>query len=423
MRRPRNIIHALILITLGILGCTTAQAMSGEEVGKIAKQTTPTTIQRLIDAVAQYEQHYQDQSTPLHWAGWNTNIEVTKVLIAAGADVNARKNNDRTPLQWAGWYNDNPEVIKALIAAGADVHARNKKGRTPLHLAARRNRNPEAITVLRNGISAADRQRILAEIEQIRAELKGGGKTTSETVAQTQNTGDDGPGAIKMTLTDACADGRGVQYRIFGYATAQPQGQYIGLAPNNKQVFTLPDGGSATVVRSCQVSPSNKIAKSWCFGGTPNPEDDSYWGVGIKGDQSCKGCCGNCPSQGTAEFSYNAVCSPGAKRSYSSIADTQAQSTRGGWSVAYATGYKSEAEADIRAIELCQANGRGDCTVVHRFRGKGCAAIAKSNKGAGGWAGGYETLVKAEQAAVEQCNAADKTGNACRTTTSDCTDG
>ncbi len=58
MRRPRHIIQGplrtLALVLTLTLGTTTAQAMSEAEAIEIAKQTTPTTLQRLIDAVAQY---------------------------------------------------------------------------------------------------------------------------------------------------------------------------------------------------------------------------------------------------------------------------------------------------------------------------------------------------------------------------------
>ncbi len=58
-----------------------------------------------------------------------TNPEVIKVLIEAGADVNA---DGGAALRNAAGYNTNPEVIKALIEAGADVNAKDGQGRTAL---------------------------------------------------------------------------------------------------------------------------------------------------------------------------------------------------------------------------------------------------------------------------------------------------
>ena len=59
-----------------------------------------------------------------------------KVLIGAGADVNAVGRDGETPLCAAarGEYTD---IAKALIEAGADVNAAGRYGDTPLYAAAR----------------------------------------------------------------------------------------------------------------------------------------------------------------------------------------------------------------------------------------------------------------------------------------------
>ena len=55
-------------------------------------------------------------------------LEIMKVLINAGADVNARNRSYSTALH----YNYGIEKLKLLVQAGADVNARNMYGRTPL---------------------------------------------------------------------------------------------------------------------------------------------------------------------------------------------------------------------------------------------------------------------------------------------------
>lgn len=65
--------------------------------------------------------------------------EVVEVLLAYGADVNAKdKKNENTPLLMAASkdFTESKDVIKVLLAHGADVNARNKYGYTPLHYAA-----------------------------------------------------------------------------------------------------------------------------------------------------------------------------------------------------------------------------------------------------------------------------------------------
>ena len=94
--------------------------------------------------------------TPLHRATlYNENAEVIRVLIDAGAQVDARNGHfdvcdECTSLHLAIFHNPNPEVIQLLLRAGADLNARNEDGKTPLHLAAEHIGNPEVIQVLLN---------------------------------------------------------------------------------------------------------------------------------------------------------------------------------------------------------------------------------------------------------------------------------
>ena len=93
--------------------------------------------------------------TPLIYAAtFNPDPEVVRVLIEAGADVNAQIEDvwspeDGTTALMAAMTRSAPEVIRALVGAGADVNARNRLGWTPLLLAAGSvNSNPETIRTL-----------------------------------------------------------------------------------------------------------------------------------------------------------------------------------------------------------------------------------------------------------------------------------
>lgn len=80
-----------------------------------------------------YEGFFIEGTTPLHWAaGHNPNLDVTKSLLDAGADINARNEEGDTPLSWAVARNPNPDVPLALLDAGADISARNELGESTL---------------------------------------------------------------------------------------------------------------------------------------------------------------------------------------------------------------------------------------------------------------------------------------------------
>lgn len=86
----------------------------------------------------------------------NYGEEVVKVLIQAGANVNAKNHNGETPLLLASVYSSsmnhkNSGVIRELLQAGADPNARDREGRSPMIRAAEKTTNPEVIAELLKG--------------------------------------------------------------------------------------------------------------------------------------------------------------------------------------------------------------------------------------------------------------------------------
>jgi hypothetical protein len=111
---------------------------------------TPESIQAAIDNGADVNARNKDGKTPLMFAaGYAPNPEVINILLAAGAEVNAKEPKyGLTPLMFAVAANTNPEVATTLLNAGADLGARSQGGVTVLMWAAVYTENPEIISLL-----------------------------------------------------------------------------------------------------------------------------------------------------------------------------------------------------------------------------------------------------------------------------------
>lgn len=73
-------------------------------------------------------------ATPLHLAAINPDPTAIEVLLAAGANVNAKDEEKFTPLHMAAFHRQ-ADYALLLLEAGADVTATTVSGRTPLLMA------------------------------------------------------------------------------------------------------------------------------------------------------------------------------------------------------------------------------------------------------------------------------------------------
>ena len=96
------------------------------------------------------------ENTPLHSSAYCGDLEMVRVLLEHGVDVNAQNKNGHTPLDFAsrGGHRDDPRVARLLIAHGADPNTRNLEGTTPLHHASMCGRIEIIRLLIENGVNA-----------------------------------------------------------------------------------------------------------------------------------------------------------------------------------------------------------------------------------------------------------------------------
>ena len=84
-------------------------------------------------------------TTPLMYAAAAGSLDAMKLLLEAGADVNAKNAFDATALMWAA---GDIGKVRLLLAKGADVNARSKIGRAPLLIAALHDGSSEIVRLM-----------------------------------------------------------------------------------------------------------------------------------------------------------------------------------------------------------------------------------------------------------------------------------
>ena len=93
---------------------------------------------------------YKYGITPLLNAAMGGHKETAELLIAEGADVKGKDVNGSTPLHSAA-FGGSKEIVELLIANGADVNVRGFLGKTPLNMAVDEGKKETAALLRKHG--------------------------------------------------------------------------------------------------------------------------------------------------------------------------------------------------------------------------------------------------------------------------------
>ena len=143
-----------------------------------------TNIQ--YDTKNQYDANIGE--TFLMCAVFAENLNVVKILLDAGLDVNIRDKYGKTALMWAA-YVGNLEITRLLLDAGGDMHAEDHEGKTALAWAAKQ---PQILRLLlgeSDGSGAINHGDITTQqVAQIHHETLGEKKLCNETQTNASET-------------------------------------------------------------------------------------------------------------------------------------------------------------------------------------------------------------------------------------------
>src|SRR5262252_8472557 len=128
----KRIVPALVL-SLALAG--TAAAADNSLAGKIQAGDRAAAL-KMIAAGADVNAAQGDGTTPLHWAVYKIDAELTRALLARGAKPNVMNNYGSSPLAEAVKAAD-ARLVGMLLDAGSDANVPNQEGQTALMLAAR----------------------------------------------------------------------------------------------------------------------------------------------------------------------------------------------------------------------------------------------------------------------------------------------
>ncbi|MGB8951355.1 MAG: ankyrin repeat domain-containing protein [Candidatus Aminicenantales bacterium] len=124
-----------------------------------AAYNMPEAINLLIKQEAKIEARSREEETPLHMAAASGAVEAAENLIQRGADLRAREARKRTPLVLAARESGSVEMAKLLIAHGSDINSVDESNDSALELASWRGFKDFVNLLLDKGAKISDSER------------------------------------------------------------------------------------------------------------------------------------------------------------------------------------------------------------------------------------------------------------------------
>jgi ankyrin repeat protein len=142
----------LIKLVVGsLLGAGYLAGATDARLSEAAMNVDKASIQALLQQHADIDGPQGDGSTALHWAAFNDDAELVKILLGSGANVRATTRMGAITPLFMACTNGNAAIIELLLKAGADANSVKANGTTALMLAASSGSVDAVEALLRNG--------------------------------------------------------------------------------------------------------------------------------------------------------------------------------------------------------------------------------------------------------------------------------
>jgi len=111
-------------------------AASDTRIADAAMQGDKDAVRTLLKQKIDVNAAHGDGATALHWAAYNDDLEMVRMLLSAGASINATTREGAITPLFMACTNGDASMIEALLKAGADAKSVKANGTTALMMAA-----------------------------------------------------------------------------------------------------------------------------------------------------------------------------------------------------------------------------------------------------------------------------------------------
>ncbi|UCF04055.1 MAG: ankyrin repeat domain-containing protein [bacterium] len=137
----------LLSVIIAFVSITMSSAAMSQDILQVLRMGNAARGKEMLEADPSLATYVGgEKETPLHYAAYLGDMDLIKLLVELGADINARNDFNQNPMLYAA-YEGKLGACEYLLEKGSDFDYQDTRGNTPLLFAARQN-HPEVVKLL-----------------------------------------------------------------------------------------------------------------------------------------------------------------------------------------------------------------------------------------------------------------------------------